>query len=205
MTTARSRVAPLTYGDRRALANTNALRREHVRPRGEAFALVKDPACDTEVLAGYTATHAPGAFVSTLRTFRESTYSIIGRPPPGFEGGSSLVHEEELFTLVEPEVQAQIPFEVQAGKTTTVLVVGIDFIADPIDTFLLILANKEPDPLASLGTVTFVPDPTTEGLLDLPADSTVVKADVTVDAAHQMGTALLAGVGAYLNWRVVRS
>ncbi len=204
-TTARARLAPLTYGRRRALAQTNALRRQHVRPRGESFALVTDANCETEVLAGYTTTHAPGAFVQTLRTFRESSYTIIGKPPPGFEGASSLALEEELFTLAQPAVISQVPFEVEVGKTTEVLVIGHDFKEDPLDTFSLILSTGELDTLASLGTVTFVSDPVAEGLDDLPADSTVVKVDVTVDADHTTGTAFFAGVAAFLNWRVVRS
>jgi hypothetical protein len=210
MPTAREQTLPLRHAQRRAGINTNARPGTFVRPLGP-FARIQAQSCALEFIAAYDETFAPGARVTTLQAFGVETRSVTGRPPPGFSGSSSFALAEELFVSEEPSVLTQIPFAVEAGSTTEIFLTGYNFRGSPLDEFTVILDDAtetepaSPNPKASFGSVSFVLDPESEGLIGLPAGITVVKGDLTTDPDHPASNDQVSPLEAVLHWRVERA
>lgn len=205
--TARERTLPKRHNDRRAAFHSTARLYIVQRPVGP-FMRVRLPDCEVDKLVGRGDTFAPGSDVVTVHPHGSpGSAGIVLGPPPGLAGFSQFSIDSQALDLSNPAVFASVPASIEAGKTTEVFLIGTNFLDVPVDTFTVVLPDSTdvdplPDPLVSLGVVTFVPDPAAEGLEGIPADSTVVKVDITVDAAHVTGST---SDLAFLRYMVVRS
>lgn len=213
MPTARSLEAPLNYVNRTSRQRTTSRQAVAVRTVGPLM-LVELPDCTLQTLIARDgeATFAPGSHVLVGNPHGSpGSQGIIQGPVPGNAGISSFsILSDELFA-VEPHIFSASPDAIEVGKTTPdVLLIGTGFSDDPVDTFVPVLFDSTDevvllDTLVTFGTVTFVPDPTVEGLFGLGESVTVVKLDVTVDAAHATGNFAVASEFAFIRAMVSRS
>ncbi len=209
-TPARDRLLPATQTRRAAGRNTVARRIHWVRPVGPALVRVTRDHCTLQGLAAFSDTFAPGAQVTGVNAFGLSGMTLFGRPAPGLAGASSLSFFEEEFTVDDLRIVEQV-IECVGGGITSIFLFGYGFREDPLDDFLVVSPESTDrvvieDPFASLGPVTFVPDPSVEGFTVGP-NIKVVKADLTVEEEHKAWPCFTDGrmAEAYLHYSVVRA